>query len=133
MIIMMRLIFMSIFAWICAVCGCKGQSATAFRSVDAAEFARVIADSAVVRLDVRTAEEFAAGHIAGAALVDVLQDDFLERARRVLPEGRTVALYCRSGRRSKKAAEMLSGAGFDVVELDSGWLGWTAAGFDAEE
>lgn len=130
---MRRLIFMSIFAWICAAYGCKGQSTQAFRSVSAEEFAEIIKDTAVARLDVRTAGEYAEGHIDGAVLADVLQDDFLDKAKSQLPAGRTVALYCRSGRRSKKAAALLAGEGYDVVELDTGWLGWTAAGFDVEK
>ncbi|MCD8305119.1 MAG: rhodanese-like domain-containing protein [Prevotella sp.] len=122
---MRRLIFMSIFTWLCALCGCKGQGSAAFRSVNAEEFAEIIADTTVVRLDVRTAEEYAAGHIDGAILIDVLQDDFLSEAEKQLPKDRTIALYCRSGRRSKTAAKLLAGEGFDVVELATGWLGWT--------
>ncbi len=124
---------MSIIAWVCAVLGCKGQSAAAFRSVGAADFAEIIEDTTVVRLDVRTAEEYASGHIDGAVLIDVLQNDFLSEAKKQLPKDKTIALYCRSGRRSKTAAKLLSAEGYDVVELATGWLGWTAAGYDIEK
>ncbi len=116
---------MSIFTWLCALCGCKGQGAVDFRSVGAEDFAQIIKDTTVVRLDVRTAEEYAAGHIDGAILIDVLQNDFLSEAKKQLPQDRTIALYCRSGRRSKTAAKLLAAEGYDVVELATGWLGWT--------
>ncbi|MCD8282660.1 MAG: rhodanese-like domain-containing protein [Prevotella sp.] len=119
-------IIMSLFTLISSLFSCQAQERSAFRSVSADEFADVIADSAVVRLDVRTAEEYAAGHIEGAVLIDVLQDDFVDKARSLLPAGHTVALYCRSGRRSKTAARRLAEEGYDVVELSTGWLGWRA-------
>lgn len=88
------------------------------------EFARVIADTAVVRLDVRTPEEFAEGHIDNAINIDVLNDGFEAKAVSTLPKDRTIALYCRSGRRSKNAAKILSAHGYTVVELNSGYNGW---------
>ena len=99
-----------------------------FRSVDVEEFEKVLADTAVVRLDVRTAEEFSEGHIEGTLNIDVLRDDFEEKAFSVLNKEKIVALYCRSGRRSKHAAALLTRAGYKVVELSSGYLGWKGAG-----
>ena len=99
-----------------------------FRSLSVAEFKEYIADTAVVRLDVRTAEEYAEGHIAGAVNIDVLQPDFEQKGKAVLPKGKTIALYCRSGKRSKKAARILSELHYKVVELDGGYLEWTKAG-----
>ena len=99
-----------------------------FRSLSVAEFKEYIADTAVVRLDVRTAEEYAEGHIAGAVNLDVLQPDFKQKSKAVLPKGKTIALYCRSGKRSKKAARILSELHYKVVELDGGYLEWTKAG-----
>ncbi len=113
---------MSLF---CGANACKGQSAEDFRSVSAEEFAGVIADSTTVVLDVRTEEEYNEGHMEGALQIDVLQENFAAKAKELLPNGRTVALYCRSGRRSKTAAKILADEGFDVVELNTGWIGWT--------
>lgn len=104
-----------------------GQTAD-FRSVSVDEFAKVIADTSVVRLDVRTAKEFDEGHIAGAINIDVLQQTFAAEAKQKIAPKKTVALYCRSGRRSKNAARILAPMGYDVVELSTGYLGWTAAG-----
>ena len=71
------------------------KSDSAFKSVEVEEFAKVIADTAVVRLDVRTADEYAEGHIDNAINIDVLKDDFESKATATLPKDKTIALYCR--------------------------------------
>lgn len=64
------------------------------------------ADAPVI--DVRTPQEFASGHLAGAANVDVMSGDFPDRiAAMDLPEDGPVYLYCRSGNRSGQAAQIL--------------------------
>ena len=88
-----------------------GCQAADFRSVDADRFAQVIEDTTVVRLDVRTASEYSQGHIPGALLIDVTQADFMQKAKQLLPMDKTIALYCRSGRRSKNAAMQLAKQG----------------------
>ena len=50
---------------------------------------------------------------------------FLDRAQKSLDPKRPVAVYCRSGKRSMRAAQMLQKAGFRVIyNLDTGYLGW---------
>ena len=98
-----------------------------FRTLDVSDFETAIANDDIVRLDVRTAEEYAEGHISGAINIDVLKDDFLKRASE-LPKDKDIALYCRSGNRSKKAAKMLSDNGYRVIELGNGYNGWVKAG-----
>lgn len=102
--------------------GCSPKAT--FRSVDAEQFAREIEREEVQLVDVRTAEEFAEGHIPGAVNMDVNGVAF-EAQIATLDTDRPVALYCRSGRRSKVAAEKVAKAGFEVVELDGGVLSWT--------
>ena len=123
----MRLTIMGILTMICSLFSCSGQ-AQDLKSVEVEEFEKVIADTAVVRLDVRTPEEYAEGHIEGALNIDVLNDTFEDKACATLPKDKTIALYCRSGKRSKKAAGILTAKGFQVVELNTGYLGWTGAG-----
>lgn len=97
----------------------------AFESVSVSKFAEIISDTAnVIRLDVRTADEYNAGHIENAMNIDVLQDNFENNALSTLPKDKTIALYCRSGKRSKKAAEILSKNGYKVVELGTGYNSW---------
>ena len=117
---------MSLFSTIMGLFGCTAQSSK-FATVDVEEFAKVIADTAVVRLDVRTPQEYAEGHIEGAINIDVLSDDFAAEASK-LPTDRTIALYCRSGNRSKKAAAILADKGYKVIELATGYKGWTRSG-----
>lgn len=97
---------MGMSAFLSSLFGCHVSDGD-FRSLSVAEFKECIADTAVVRLDVRTAEEYAEGHITGAVNIDVLQPDFKQKSKAVLPKGKTIALYCRSGKRSKKAARIL--------------------------
>ena len=114
---------MALLAGLCTIFGC---SAKGFESVDAAEFAREIAKEGVQLVDVRTAAEYADGHIPNAVNIDVYSADFAEKIAK-LDKERTVAIYCRSGRRSKSAAEQAVKLGFKVVELDGGVLSWSGA------
>lgn len=101
-----------------------------FATVGVEEFQTFIADEDVQLLDVRTPEEFNDGHIADAVLVDVNEDTFLEKAMAVLDVNRPVAVYCRSGRRSARAASMLANQGYRMTNLDGGVLAWQDAGKD---
>jgi phage shock protein E len=65
-----------------------------------------------VLLDVRTPEEFAAGHARGARNIPVHE---LSARLHELPAGTAVVVYCRSGARSAVAQAMLAQAGFDAV------------------
>ncbi len=108
-------------------CGQQG-----FENADVNAFVSRIADADVVLLDVRTTAEFDEGHIQNALNIDVKQADFVEKAKSTLPEGKTVAVYCRSGKRSATAAGMLVKEGFKVVNLEGGILAWTKAGMPVE-
>ena len=122
----MRKIFMIISAVLCNLLGCTAQQQK-FESLDAEAFEKVISDTSVVRLDVRSIDEYASGHIAKAINIDVMKDDFTTKATSLLPKDKTIALYCRSGRRSKKAAGILVENGYKVIELNSGISGWINA------
>ena len=122
----MRKIFMIISAVLCNLLGCTAQQQN-FESLDVEAFEKVISDTSVVRLDVRSIDEYASGHIAKAINIDVMKDDFTTKATSLLPKDKTIALYCRSGRRSKKAAGILVKNGYKVIELNSGISGWINA------
>ena len=122
----MRKIFMIISAVLCNLLGCTAQQQN-FESLDVKAFEKVISDTSVVRLDVRSIDEYASGHIAKAINIDVMKDDFKTKATSLLPKDKTIALYCRSGRRSKKAAGILVENGYKVIELNSGISGWINA------
>lgn len=55
-------------------------------------------------------------------------EKFINDTTVTLPKDKPVALYCRSGNRSKKAAGILAENGYEVVELGTGYRGWVASG-----
>jgi len=127
------IVLLALLPLIITACAKQQASKQQFKNADTEEFAQLAADTSGVQLlDVRTAEEYAEGHIAGAVLIDVHTDAFLATARERLTEGKTVAVYCRSGRRSATAAKMLANEGYTVVNLKSGILGWIKAGKPTE-
>lgn len=101
---------------------------TPYTSVDADEFQTFIANPNVQLLDVRSQEEFDEGHIAGALLLDVSDSAFVEKAVQLLDVQRPVAVYCRSGRRSVRAACLLSDNHYKVTNLNGGVIAWQDAG-----
>ena len=122
----MRKIFMIISAVLCNLLECTAQQQK-FESLNVEAFEKAISDTSVVRLDVRSIDEYASGHIAKAINIDVMKDDFTTKATSLLPKDKTIALYCRSGRRSKRAAGILAENGYKVIELNSGISGWINA------
>lgn len=96
-----------------------------FVSFTPENFEKLLEDSADIQLvDVRRPDEFEAGHLDKALLINVQADDFLKKAKTLLSKSKPVALYCRSGKRSKEAAAKLTKEGYKVYDLDSGYLGW---------
>lgn len=120
-------IIMSLFTMLLGIFSCQAQN-KGYESVSADDFEHIIADTNVIRLDVRTNPEYNDGHIENAINIDVLQDDFEKKAIATLNKAQTIAVYCRSGRRSKSAAQILVKKGYKIVELDTGYLGWKSAG-----
>ncbi len=99
-----------------------------FENADVKGFAQLIENPDVALLDVRTAAEYAEGHIEGAILVDQKQGDFIEKAKAALPKDKKIAVYCRSGRRSADAANRLAAEGYQCVNLKGGIIAWKEAG-----
>jgi len=105
-----------------------GSALTSPLRVGVADFAEVITAPGVQIIDVRTPEEYAGGHIAGAVNIPVQQADFVEQVSRLDANG-TYAVYCRSGNRSRPAVDAMRGVGIDsIYELASGTKGWAAEG-----
>ena len=100
-----------------------------FLTVGPDDFEKLIGNKdSVVILDVRTLSEFQEDHLRDALLIDVKTDSFMMAARDRLPKDKTIAVYCRSGRRSVAAAERLSADGYQVVNLKGGIMSWRSAG-----
>ena len=77
-------------------------------------------------LDVREQEEYDAGHIPGAILIPYTQIE--EKAAAMLPDkDQLLLVYCRSGRRSKIAAEALAELGYTNIKEFGGIIDWPYA------
>ena len=90
-----------------------------------AEQAKQIMDSETnyVIIDARTQEEYDGGHIKGAVLIP--EYEIAERAENELPDkNQLILVYCRSGRRSKIAAQALADLGYTNVKEFGGIIDW---------
>ena len=121
-----------VFIWILLVlilltaCGQdKGNDQEAVYVNITAQEAKKIMDSqeGYILLDVRTQEEYDQGHIPGAV---VIPDTEIEaRAEEVLPDkDQLILVYCRSGRRSKNAAQILVELGYTNIKEFGGIIDW---------
>ena len=76
-------------------------------------------------IDVRTPEEFAAGHLDGAQNINFYDDDFEEQLKK-LDKKKTVLVYCKSGGRSGKASNKMLSMEFNrVYDLEGGYTAWS--------
>lgn len=118
--------FLNLLAAVCCIWFAVACNAPAgkLKSVEKAEFAQIIGDGSVVLLDVRTPQEFSEGHIEGAVNIDVKDSLFISNVQSQIAPGSRVAVYCRSGRRSMSAARQMVENGYDVVNLEGGFLAW---------
>lgn len=87
------------------------------------EFAKTLITDSIIVIDVRTPKEFSEGHLPGAINIDVNNPNFQTKIK-ALDAKTPVALYCRSGKRSKIAANLMVKEGFKVYELDNGIENW---------
>ena len=104
--------------------GCNSNSKNAYEQITPAE-AKALMDSedGYIILDVRTPEEFAAGHIAGAILIP--DYEIGEKAESILTDkDQLILVYCRSGRRSKNAANELATLGYTNIKEFGGINDW---------
>lgn len=128
---MLRIIRHAISLLIMAMCaipvsGCVGSDSII--SVSASGFEKEIKTDSVQLLDVRTPREYAEGHIDGAINLNVQSEDFRRMAEKELSKDSTVLVYCRSGRRSLTAAEILAELGYRVINLKGGIMEWKDEG-----
>lgn len=102
--------------------GSAGEE-TAYRKITAQEAKELMDAGGVTVVDVRTAEEYAAGHIPNALLVP--NETIGDTQPEALPDQDAVLLvYCRSGRRSEDAARKLAALGYKTVYDFGGMIDW---------
>ncbi|MCR5497575.1 MAG: rhodanese-like domain-containing protein [Paludibacteraceae bacterium] len=100
--------------------------ACAQKNISPQEFHEMITkDPNLQVVDVRTPQEFAAGHIKGARNVDFRSPDFEKNIAKAVKKRKTVLVYCRSGKRSLNAMNLMVKNGFkDVYNMEGGILAW---------
>ena len=103
-----------------------------FENCSSITFERAIQNTGAQLVDVRTKEEYDEDHIAGAVLIDIRKEDFDIQVAKLLQPGKPVAVYCRGGVRSRKASEKLLSKGFQVYNLDRGFVQWKKDAFSIE-
>ena len=90
-------------------------------------------NKAIVILDVRTAEEFAAGHLKAAQNIDIRQADAYSKLDKLNPKA-TYLVYCRTNHRSGMAVDYMMQKGFKTVyQMMDGFPGWAANNFAYEK
>jgi len=81
-------------------------------------------DNERLLIDIRTPEEYDAGHLPDAKNIDFYEPDFLQQLAD-LDRNQPIAIYCRSGNRSSETLAAMKQMGFtDVAELSGGILAW---------
>jgi len=104
--------------------GCNGNNKNSYEQITPAE-AKALMDSedGYIILDVRTPEEFAERHIEGAILIP--DYEIGEKAESILTDkDQLILVYCRSGRRSKNAANELATLGYTNIKEFGGINDW---------
>ena len=115
--------YLSLLALATLLPGCtpyENLGPDAFSEASSAANARIV--------DVRTPEDYAEGHLPRAVNCDWEGGDFLPKMEAAFDKSAPLYVYCRSGRRSAEAAEVLAKAGYEVYNLAGGIIGWKEEG-----
>lgn len=103
------------------------NSSGQIQTINAEQFNKLLVLDEIQLVDVRTPEEFQTGHIKDAENIDYNNESFKSKISS-LDKSKPVLVYCRSGKRSANAAEIMKELGFTkIVSLDGGMISWEAA------
>ena len=104
--------------------GCSDGGSATYEQISGAEAKALMdSESGYIIIDARTQEEYDQGHIPGAIMIP--EYEIVDRAENELPDkDQLILVYCRSGRRSKIAAEELVKLGYTNVKEFGGIIDW---------
>ena len=123
---MKKLIFLLLAVMMLTACGqdTENDREAAYMNITAEEAKQIMdTEEGYIILDVRTQEEYDEGHIPGAIVIP--HEEITERAEDVLTDkDQLILVYCRSGRRSKIAAEALVKLGYTNIQEFGGIIDW---------
>ena len=105
-------------------CGDQGEKEASYVNITAQEAKKLMdSEEEYIILDVRTEEEYAQGHIPGAVLIPDYEIE--QNAEKILTDkNQMILVYCRSGRRSKNAAQALFELGYTDIREFGGIIDW---------
>ena len=123
---MKKLVFLLLAVMMLTACGQDNENdqGAVYVNITAEEAKRIMdSEEGYIILDTRTREEFEEGHIPSAVLIP--HDQIKEKAEEVLTnKDQMILVYCRSGRRSKIAAEALAELGYTNIKEFGGIIDW---------
>lgn len=103
------------------------------KDIDTETFKAKIDEEEHFLLDVRTPEEFKAGHLKNAVNIDFYKESFSDEIDE-LDKRKKYLVYCRSGNRSRQTMFLMRDLGFEeVYNLDRGIISWHDHGFHIEK
>ena len=123
---MKKLVFLLLAVMMLTACGQdkENDQGAVYMNITAEEAKQIMdTEEGYIILDVRTQEEYDEGHIPGAIVIS--HEEIKEKAEEVLPDkDQLILVYCRSGRRSKIAAEALAALGYTNIKEFGGIIDW---------
>ena len=123
---MKKLVFLFLAVMMLTACGQdkENDQGAVYVNITAEEAKQIMdKEEGYIILDVRTQEEYDQGHIPGAIVIS--HEEIAEKAEEVLTDkDQLILVYCRSGRRSKIAAEALVELGYTNIKEFGGIINW---------
>ena len=123
---MKKLIFLLLAVMLLTACGqdIENDQGAVYVNITAEEAKQIMdSEEGYIILDVRTQEEYDQGHIPGAIVIS--HEEIAEKAEKMLTDkDQLILVYCRSGRRSKIAAEALVELGYTNIKEFGGIIDW---------
>ena len=105
---------------------CSNKNTLVYEKTDILSLDKILNDTDIIILDVRTSEEINAGYIPNSTFIDYYDKNF-ENKINLIDSSKKIYTLCKSGGRSVKAAEILSKNGFrNVYNLEGGFMRWKA-------
>lgn len=101
-------------------------AAATYENTDVAGLEAAMKAGDVTLIDVRTAGEYAGGHVEGAINIPV--NELVSRMGELPAKGSTIHVICQSGGRSASASGTLEGAGYKAVNITGGTGAWISSG-----
>ena len=123
---MKKLVFLLLAVMLLTACGQdkENDQGAVYVNITAEEAKQIMdTEEGYIILDVRTQEEYDEGHIPGAIVIS--HEEIAEKSEDVLTDkDQLILVYCRSGRRSKIAAEALVELGYTNIKEFGGIIDW---------